>query len=206
MVPHDVANLELAEEGRRRILWADSDMPVLSIIRERFQKEQPLKGIRMSACLHVTAETANLMRTLAAGGADVRLTASNPLSTQDDVAAALVKYFDIPTFAIHGENNEVYYKHIFSAIDHEPMLTMDDGCDLVTTVTRERPELAKNIKGGMEAGSKFINSLKLTSHVANIGDAKTLAIHPASIAAGGTRCWSEIFSRRGGGRDRPGSV
>jgi adenosylhomocysteinase len=149
MVPHDVANMDLADEGLRRILWADGDMPVLSTIRERFEKEKPLEGVRMAACLHVTAETANLMRTLAAGGADVRLTASNPLSTQDDVAAALVKHFNIPTYARHGENNETYYEHIYSAIDHEPMLTMDDGCDLVTTITAERPELARKIKGGM---------------------------------------------------------
>jgi len=150
MIPNDVANLELADEGRRRILWADSDMPVLATIRERFAKEKPLKGVKMAACLHVTAETANLMRTLAAGGADVRLCASNPLSTQDDVAASLAKHFDIPVFAIHGEDNETYYKHIYSAIEHEPMLTMDDGCDLVTTIARERPELATKIKGGME--------------------------------------------------------
>ena len=150
MVPHDVANFDLADEGKRRILWADSDMPVLTIIRERFEKEQPLKGIKMAACLHVTAETANLMRTLKAGGADVRLCASNPLSTQDDVAAALVKHFDIPVFAIHGEDNETYYKHIYSTIEHNPDLTMDDGCDLVTTITRERPELAKTIRAGME--------------------------------------------------------
>ncbi len=150
MVLHDVANLDLADEGKRRILWADADMPVLAIIRKRFEEELPLKGIKMAACLHVTAETANLMRTLKAGGADVRLCASNPLSTQDDVAAALSAHFDIPTFAIHGEDNETYYKHIFQTIEHEPHLTMDDGCDLVTTITQQRPELLKTIKAGME--------------------------------------------------------
>ncbi len=150
MVPNHVANLDLAEEGKRRILWADSDMPVLSIIRERFSREQPLKGVKMAACLHVTAETANLMRTLKAGGAEVRLCASNPLSTQDDVAASLAKDFDIPVFAIHGEDNETYYQHIFQAIEHEPDLTMDDGCDLVTTLTNEKRELARKVKAGME--------------------------------------------------------
>jgi len=150
MVQNDVANMSLADEGRRRILWADSDMPVLAQIRERFAEEKPLEGVKMAACLHVTAETANRMRTLQAGGADVRLCASNPLSTQDDVSAALVKYFDIPTFAIHGEDNETYYKHIYQAIEHNPMLTMDDGCDLVTTITKERPELAETMKAGME--------------------------------------------------------
>jgi len=150
MVAHDVANINLADEGRRRILWADSDMPVLASIRERFIKEQPFKGVRIAACLHVTAETANLMRTLKAGGADVWLCASNPLSTQDDVAAGLAQYFDIPTFAIHGENNEVYYRHIHTLLKMEPHLTIDDGCDLVSTVTKEYPELAKKIRAGME--------------------------------------------------------
>lgn len=160
MVQHDVANLNLADEGRRRILWADADMPVLAIIRKRFEEEQPLKGIKMAACLHVTAETANLMRTLKAGGAEVRLCASNPLSTQDDVAAALPTHFDIPTFAIHGEDNETYYKHIFQSIEHEPHLTMDDGCDLVTTITQQRPELLKNIRAGMEETTTGVIRLK----------------------------------------------
>lgn len=160
MVQHDVANLDLANEGKRRILWADADMPVLAIIRKRFEEELPLKGIKMAACLHVTAETANLMRTLKAGGADVRLCASNPLSTQDDVAAALSVHFDIPTFAIHGEDNETYYKHIFQTIEHEPQLTMDDGCDLVTTITQQRPELLKSIKAGMEETTTGVIRLK----------------------------------------------
>jgi len=160
MVQHDVANLDLADEGKRRILWADADMPVLAIIRIRFEEELPLKGIKMAACLHVTAETANLMRTLKAGGADVRLCASNPLSTQDDVAAALSVHFDIPTFAIHGEDNETYYKHIFQTIEHEPQLTMDDGCDLVTTITQQRPELLKTIKAGMEETTTGVIRLK----------------------------------------------
>ena len=150
MVLHDVADFGLAEEGRRRILWADGDMPVLTTIRKRFEKEKPLEGVKIAGCLHVTDETANLMRTLAAGGAEVRLCASNPLSTQDDVAAGLVKYFDVPVFAIYGEDNETYYKHIHQSIDNEPTITIDDGCDLVTTITKELPELAKTIKAGLE--------------------------------------------------------
>lgn len=160
MLKHDIANLDLADEGQRRILWADSDMPVLASIRERFEADKPLKGVRMAACLHVTAETANLARTLHAGGADIRLCASNPLSTQDDVAAGLVKYFDIPVFAIHAEDNDTYYKHIYQVIEHEPMLTMDDGCDLVTTITRERPDLAGKIRAGMEETTTGVIRLK----------------------------------------------
>lgn len=130
----DVKNLKLASEGKKRILWADRDMPVLQRIRERFAREKPLSGLRMAACLHVTAETANLMRTLQAGGADVVLCASNPLSTQDDVAASLVADFGIPTFAIRGEDNDTYYRHIVAALAHEPHLTMDDGADLVSSL------------------------------------------------------------------------
>lgn len=130
----DVKDLKLAPQGKKRILWADRDMPVLARIRERFQKEQPLKGLRLSACLHVTAETANLGRTLKAGGADLVLVASNPLSTQDDVAASLVQDFGISVFAIREENNDVYYRHIVAALDHEPHVTMDDGADLVSAM------------------------------------------------------------------------
>ncbi len=128
---YDVADLSYASEGKKRILWADNDMPVLASIRERFAKTKPLKGKKVSACLHVTAETANLMRTLKAAGADAVLCASNPLSTQDDVAASLVKDFKIPVFSICGENRATYYKHIHAAIDHEPVITFDDGADLV---------------------------------------------------------------------------
>jgi adenosylhomocysteinase len=131
---HDVANLALAEKGTKRILWADMDMPVLQEIRERFEKELPLKGLKMSACLHVTAETANLARTLKAGGADLVLIASNPLSTQDDVAASLVKDFGISVFAIHGEDADTYYKHVAAALEHSPNVTMDDGADLVSAM------------------------------------------------------------------------
>ena len=131
---HDIKDIQLAEGGRRRIEWAEREMPVLRSIRERFEKEKPLKGIRVSACLHVTSETANLMRTLQAGGADIVLTASNPLSTQDDVAAALVNVYEIPTFAIKGEDNVTYYKHIRAALEHKPQMTMDDGADLVSSL------------------------------------------------------------------------
>jgi len=150
MTNFDVKDLKLAEGGRRRIEWAAREMPVLRQIRERFEKERPLAGIRISACLHVTTETANLMQTLQAGGAEVVLTASNPLSTQDDVAAALVSYSEIPVFAIKGENNTVYYKHIHAALDHKPHLTMDDGADLVSVLHKERRELLPNVIGGTE--------------------------------------------------------
>src|SRR5438105_14818130 len=131
--PHDVKDLKLAEKGRGRIEWASRSMPVLASIQERFRKQKPLEGIRVSACLHVTTETAHLMQTLQAGGADVTLCASNPLSTQDDVAAALVDE-GISTFAIKGENRETYFAHIKAALDHRPQMTMDDGCDLATSL------------------------------------------------------------------------
>jgi adenosylhomocysteinase len=146
----DIKDGKLAEGGRRRIEWAEREMPVLAQIRERFAKEKPLKDIRLSACLHVTSETASLARTLVAGGADLVLTASNPLSTQDDVAAALVNIFEVPTFAIKGENNVTYYKHISAALDHKPHMTMDDGADLVSTIHKDRRELLPGIIGGTE--------------------------------------------------------
>src|SRR5687768_1489204 len=130
----DVKDMALAPAGKKRILWADTDMPVLARIRERFAREKPLAGVRMSACLHVTAETANLCRTLQAGGADLVLIASNPLSTQDDVAASLVKDFDTAVYAIRGEDNRTYYKHIVAALEHQPNVTMDDGADLVSAM------------------------------------------------------------------------
>lgn len=150
MSNYDIKDASLAEGGRRRIDWAEREMPVLRLIRERFEKEKPLKGVRMSACLHVTAETANLMRTLQAGGADVVLTASNPLSTQDDVAAALVNIWEIPTFAIKGEDNVTYYKHLGAALDHKPHMTMDDGADLVSVLHKDRRDLLPGIIGGTE--------------------------------------------------------
>ncbi len=147
---YHVKDISLAEKGKLRIEWAEKDMPVLRQIRERFEKEKPLKGITIGACLHVTTETANLMITLKAGGADVYLTASNPLSTQDDVAAALVKYYNIPTFAIHGEDTDTYYQHIKEVLDRKPNITMDDGGDLISTLHKERQELIPNIYGGTE--------------------------------------------------------
>jgi len=150
MSNYDVKDLKLAEGGRRRIEWAEREMPVLRLIRERFEKERPLKGLRLSACLHVTTETANLVKTLQAGGADVVLTASNPLSTQDDVAAALVSHDEIPVYAIKGEDHAIYYKHIYAALDHKPHMTMDDGADLVSTMHKERRDLLAGMLGGTE--------------------------------------------------------
>lgn len=146
----DIKDSKLAEGGRRRITWAEREMPVLRMIKERFEKERPFTGIRMSACLHVTSETANLMKTLQAGGADVVLVASNPLSTQDDVAASLVVHDEIPVYAIKGEDNVTYYKHIKAALSHRPHLTMDDGADLVSTIHQDYRDLIPEIIGGTE--------------------------------------------------------
>jgi len=147
---HDVADFGLVDEGVRRIEWAEREMPVLRLIRERFEKEQPLAGLRIGACLHVTTETANLMRTLKAGGADVTLVASNPLSTKDDVAAALVAEYGISCYAIRGEDNETYYKHLNAAADTHPHITMDDGCDLVALLHKERKEQLPEVLAGTE--------------------------------------------------------
>ena len=147
---YDVKDLSLADAGRRRVEWAEQEMPVLRLIRERFAQEKPLVGIRVSACLHVTTETANLMRTLKAGGADVRLCASNPLSTQDDAAAALVSHYQVPVFAIKGEDNATYYRHIHQAVNHGPHLTMDDGADTVGVLHKDRTDLLEGIIGGTE--------------------------------------------------------
>jgi len=147
---YDVKDLDLAPAGRLRIEWAEREMPVLRLIRERFEQEKPLDGVHLSACLHITTETANLARTLQAGGAEVVLTASNPLSTQDDVAAALVSNYEIPVFAIKGEDNETYYQHIHAALDHRPQITMDDGADLVSTLHKDRTELLGKVIGGTE--------------------------------------------------------
>jgi adenosylhomocysteinase len=146
----DVKDLALADVGKRRIEWASQSMPVLNTIRKQFIKSQPLAGIRVAACLHVTTETANLMIALRDGGANIVLCASNPLSTQDDVASSLVRDFGIPTFAIKGENNDVYYSHILSALDHKPQITMDDGADLVTLLHTKRRDLLPEVIGGTE--------------------------------------------------------
>ncbi len=147
---YDVKDLNLAQAGLNRIHWAEREMPVLRLIRERFALERPLEGVRLSACLHVTTETANLMRTLQAGGAECVLCASNPLSTQDDVAAALVSEYGIPVYAIKGEDNDSYYRHIAAAIDHRPHITMDDGADVVSTLHSTRREALADVIGGTE--------------------------------------------------------
>jgi adenosylhomocysteinase len=157
---YDVKDIKLAKEGVLRIEWANQNMPVLNRIKERFKKEKPLKGKRLAACLHVTTETASLMQTLKAGGAKVFLCASNPLSTQDDVAASLVKNDKIPTFAIKGENNKTYYKHINAVIDQKPHYTMDDGADLVSTLHSERTEMLDFLEGGTEETTTGVIRLK----------------------------------------------
>jgi adenosylhomocysteinase len=157
---YDVKDIDLADAGRKRIDWAETEMPVLRLIRERFERERPLEGLRLSACLHVTSETANLARTLAAGGADVVVCASNPLSTQDDVAASLVAHENIPVYAIKGEDNDTYYSHITAALDHNPHVTMDDGADLVSGVLKQRPDLIENMLGSTEETTTGVIRLK----------------------------------------------
>jgi adenosylhomocysteinase len=157
---HDVADLGLAAEGIRRIEWAEREMPVLRLIRERFAHEQPLAGLRIGACLHVTTETANLMRTLKTGGADVVLAASNPLSTKDDVAAALVAEYGIATFARRGEDRDTYYRHLNDVADTRPQITMDDGCDLVSLLHSERPDQIKEVLAGTEETTTGVIRLK----------------------------------------------
>ena len=150
MIKHDIKDINLAKKGKLRTEWAAQEMPVLASIAERFSKEKPLKGLKLAACLHVTTETANLMDTLKTGGAEVILCASNPLSTQDDVASSLVKFSKIPVFAIKGEDNKTYYKHINDTLSFKPNMTMDDGADLVSTLHKARKELLANIIGGTE--------------------------------------------------------
>jgi adenosylhomocysteinase len=177
---YDVKDLGLAKKGKLRIEWAGRFMPVLDHIRKKFKKEKPLKGIRIAACLHVTSETGNLMDVLKLGGADVRLTASNPLSTQDDVAASLVKNYGIPVFAIKGEDNKTYYKHINQSLDHSPHITMDDGADLVCAIHSKRKELLPDILGGTEETTTGVIRLKsmakakvLYYPIIAVNDAKT---------------------------------
>ncbi len=157
---YDIKNIGLAPKGRLRIEWAEQEMPVLRLIRKRFKKERPLKGVRLAACLHITTETANLLETLRSGGAEVIACASNPLSTQDDVAASLVADHHIPVFAIKGEDNKTYYKHIEAALNFEPNITMDDGADLVSTIHSTRKELIRNIIGGTEETTTGVIRLK----------------------------------------------
>jgi len=177
---YDVKDIKLAKDGLLRIEWANQSMQVLNNIKKKFTKEQPLKGVRLAACLHVTTETASLMQTLKAGGAQITLCASNPLSTQDDVAASLVKHDKISVFAIKGEDNKTYYKHIHSALDIKPQYTMDDGADLVSTIHSERPELIKGVLGGTEETTTGIIRLKsmaadgiLQYPIIAVNDAKT---------------------------------
>jgi len=177
---HHVKDLALADAGKSRIEWADSDMPVLASIRERFATEKPLAGLRVSACLHVTTETANLMRTLKAGGADIVLCASNPLSTQDDVAAALVQHYGIRTYAIKGEDTPTYYAHVDAAIDHKPNITMDDGADVVGRIHAERTEALAGIIGGTEETTTGVIRLRamdadgaLKFPIVSVNDANT---------------------------------
>lgn len=176
----EILDIQLADKGLKRILWADNDMPVLNQIRDSFREEQPFEGLRMSACLHVTAETANLMRTLKAGGAEVVLCASNPLSTQDDVAASLVRDFDIRVYAVHGADNESYYRHLSAAAEHKPHVTMDDGCDLVTLIHDKYQEFLPEILGSMEETTTGVIRLRameksgvLKLPVIAVNDAKT---------------------------------
>ncbi len=179
-VPHDVTDLSLAEEGVRRIEWAEREMPVLRLIRERFEREKPLAGLRIGACLHVTTETANLMRTLAAGGAEVHLAASNPLSTQDTTAAALVAAYGISTYARRGEDNDTYYAHLRTVADTHPQITMDDGCDLVTLLHKERRDQLPEILAGTEETTTGVIRLRamaadgaLTFPVVAVNEAET---------------------------------
>ena len=165
---HDVADIGLADAGRLKIEWADRQMPVLAGIRERFERERPLEGWKISACLHVTAETANLMRTLAAGGADAVLCSSNPLSTQDDVAASLVTHYGIPTYAIKGEDRDSYYAHIGAALDHQPQVTMDDGADLVNELHTNRRELLDGVIGGTEETTTGVIRLRAMANAGKL--------------------------------------
>jgi len=166
---YDVRDLTLAQQGLNRIEWAAQEMPVLRIIKERFEASKPLKGIRMAGCLHITTETANLARVLAAGGADLVLCASNPLSTQDDVAAALVQYLEIPTFAIKGEDHETYYAHLRAALDHHPHITMDDGADLVSTLHKERTSQIGEVIAGTEETTTGVIRLRAMARQGTLG-------------------------------------
>ncbi|MEK7825027.1 MAG: adenosylhomocysteinase, partial [Nitrospirota bacterium] len=177
---YDIKDIKLADKGFLRIEWAEQEMPVLRMIKKRFKKEKPLSGMRVAACLHVTTETANLMDTLKAGGADIVLCASNPLSTQDDVAASLVAHYNIPVFAVKGEDNKTYYDHISQALNTRPMITMDDGADLVSTIHSDRKDLIKDVIGGTEETTTGVIRLKsmgekgvLMFPVISVNDAET---------------------------------
>jgi adenosylhomocysteinase len=188
-VDYDVKDIKLADQGKLKIEWAEVSMPVLRLIKKRFKKEQPLKGMRVTACLHVTTETANLAKTLRAGGAEVRLCASNPLSTQDDVAASLVAHDGIAVFAIKGEDNKTYYRHIQSAIDHRPQITMDDGADVVSTLHSKRKDLLKYVIGGTEETTTGVIRLR------SMADRKVLKFPVISVNDADTK---HLFDNRYG--------
>ncbi|OGF18957.1 adenosylhomocysteinase [Candidatus Falkowbacteria bacterium RIFCSPLOWO2_02_FULL_45_15] len=177
---YDIKDINLSAEGKKRIEWAERDMPVLRQVREKFEREQPFSGLKMSACLHVTCETANLIWTLKAGGADIVLCASNPLSTQDDVAASLVQDYEIPVFAVKGEDRETFFKHLRAAIERSPNITMDDGADLISTVHKDNPEMCRQILGSMEETTTGVLRLRamakdgaLKIPIVAVNDAKT---------------------------------
>ena len=186
---YDVKDTKLAPEGKLKIEWAEASMPVLRLIKQRFKQEQPLRGIQLTACLHVTTETANLAKTLQAGGAEVRLCASNPLSTQDYVAASLVEHDRIPVFAIKGEDNKTYYRHIQSAIDHRPQITMDDGADVVSTLHAQRKDLLKYVIGGTEETTTGVIRLR------SMADRKVLRFPVISVNDADTK---HLFDNRYG--------
>jgi len=188
-VDYDVKDTKLAPEGKLKIEWAEASMPVLRLIKLRFKREQPLRGIKITACLHVTTETANLAKTLQAGGAEVRLCASNPLSTQDYVAASLVEHDRIPVFAIKGENNKTYYRHIQSAIDHRPQITMDDGADVVSLLHSQRKDLLKHVIGGTEETTTGVIRLR------SMADRKVLRFPVISVNDADTK---HLFDNRYG--------
>ena len=211
-IKHDVKDLALTPEGKRRIEWADRQMPVLVAIRERFEREQPLAGYRVSACLHVTTETANLMRTLKAGGADVVLCASNPLSTQDDVAAALVEEYGIGTFAIKGEDNDTYYQHLEAAIDHRPHVTMDDGADVIGVLHSARREQLGDVIAGTEETTTGVIRLralerdgKLGFPVIAVNEAKTKHLFDNRYGTGSRRSTGSSARRTSCSRGAPSS-
>jgi adenosylhomocysteinase len=188
-VDYDVKDIKLAEQGKLKIEWAEATMPVLRLIKKRFQREKPLRGMRVTACLHVTTETANLAKTLQAGGAEVRLCASNPLSTQDDVAASLVAHDGIAVFAIKGEDNKTYYRHIQSAIEHKPQITMDDGADVVSTLHSKRKDLLKYVIGGTEETTTGVIRLR------SMADRKVLKFPVISVNDADTK---HLFDNRYG--------
>jgi adenosylhomocysteinase len=188
-VDYDVKDIYAADQGRLKIEWAEATMPVLRLIKKRFKREQPLRGMRVTACLHVTTETANLVKTLQSGGAEVRLCASNPLSTQDDVAASLVQHDNIAVFAIKGEDNQTYYEHIQSAIAHEPHLTMDDGADVVSTLHSKRKDLIRHVIGGTEETTTGVIRLR------SMADRKVLKFPVISVNDADTK---HLFDNRYG--------